>query len=78
MYLSVSISREATKMNTDLYDYPMIAFPCPEKIALIIIGGKFQTLKELWSGRAESKGETGGANPNSSPPLTLQTQQINI
>lgn len=31
MYLSISISREATKMNTDLYDYPMIAFPCPEK-----------------------------------------------
>lgn len=55
MYLSKSISLKATKMNTDLYDYPMIAFPCTEKNALII-GGKCQTVKELWSGRAGSNG----------------------
>ena len=63
-------------MNTDLYDYPMIAFPRPEKNALII-GGKCQTVKELWSGTAGSNGR-GALTPNSSPPLILQAQQINI
>lgn len=48
-------------MDMDLYDYPVIAFPCPEKIALIT-GGKFQTLKKLWSGRAGSEA-SGGTNP---------------
>lgn len=75
MYLSVSISHEATKTNTNLYDYPMIAFPCVEKNALIM-GGKFKTLKELWSGRAGGEGN-GGTNPNSSPPLIFQSSRPN-
>lgn len=41
------------------------------------MGGNFQTLKELWSGRAGKEG-SGGTDPNSSPPLIFQTQQINI
>lgn len=55
----------------------MIAFPCPEKKLSVIISGKCPTLKEqLWSG---SDGVTGGGTePNSSPPLIPQTQQINI
>lgn len=56
MYHSVSISHTSTRMTVDLYDYPMIAFSGPEIIALIT-GGKFQTLKKLWSGRAGRKGE---------------------
>lgn len=82
VFLSVSISLEATKMSADLYDYSLIAFPCPEKIALIT-SGKHRTLKELWSGRAWSERRRGGeeergARCDSSPPLILQTQQINI
>lgn len=73
MSLSVSISREVTEVNMDPYDYPVIAFPCPEKKTALIMAGKFQTLKELWSGRVR-----GAAGTDSSPPLILQTQQINI
>lgn len=43
-------------MKTDLYDCPVIAFPRLEKKIALIMGGKFQTLKELWSGRAGREG----------------------
>ena len=60
MSLSVSISREVTEVNMDPYDYPVIAFPCPEKKKnALIMAGKFQTVKELWSGRVGSEGSGG-------------------